>query len=422
VNDWICMRCGKVCSQDERHCRACGGLVIDDLSRRRLGTNVGNYRLHAIIGRGGMGTVYKGEHVYIGKPVAVKILHQQFAKYEEAVKRFLREARAASQINHPNIVDVTDFGPTPDGGVYFVMEYIEGESLEDFIAKSSPVALHRAINIVNQLAMALARAHELGVVHRDLKPENIMLASRPGRRDLVRFLEDADEGPRWVVEREQSYDLVKILDFGIAKVLEPELFGPQIQQPGRTMAGAVFGTPEYMSPESAAGLPVDHRSDIYSVGVIFYDLLVGHVPFEAVEAKDVMWKQMHEAPVPPRRARPDAEITEAAERLILRALQKKPDDRQQTMDELRQELQSCYGSVQYRRDAHRFSAELRDWLIREEARAAAASMAAGMPPPLPGVVPAGTGPVAAPAGAPRSSAADTDADGLTTDRRPRGAK
>jgi serine/threonine-protein kinase len=369
-------------------------MVIDTLSKQRLGTNVGNYRLHAIIGRGGMGTVYKGEHVYIGRPVAVKILHQQFAKYEEAVKRFLREARAASQINHPNIVDVTDFGPTPEGGVYFVMEYIEGQSLEDFIARNAPTPLHRAINIVNQLAMALQRAHELGVVHRDLKPENIMLASRPGRRDLVRFLDDAAEaqanadgngrGPRWVIEREETYDLVKILDFGIAKVLEPELFGPHVQQPGRTMAGAVFGTPEYMSPESAAGHPVDHRSDIYSLGVIFYDLLVGHVPFEAVDAKDVMWKQINEAPTPPSRARPDAEITATAERLILRSLAKKPEDRPATMDELRQELQTCFGSVHYRRDSHRFSDEVRDWLAREEARAAAGKAPA---PALPGLPP-----------------------------------
>jgi serine/threonine-protein kinase len=382
MNEWLCIRCGKVCQQEERHCRACGGLIIDELSRLRLGTNVGNYRLLAIIGRGGMGTVYKGEHIYIGRPVAVKILHQQFARYEEAVKRFLREARAASQINHPNIVDVTDFGPTADGGVYFVMEYIDGESLEDFIAKSSPVPLHRAINVVNQLAMALASAHALGVVHRDLKPENIMLTRRPGRRDLVKHLDDSD---RWVVEREEFYDLVKILDFGIAKVLEPELFGPVVQQPGRTMAGAVFGTPEYMSPESAEGKTVDHRSDIYSVGVIFYDLLVGHVPFEAVEAKDVMWKQIHEAPTPPRRARPDAEVTDAAERLIMRTLAKNPADRPQTMDEFRRELQNCYGSVAYRRDAMRLNPELRAWLEREEAHELA--QAPSRPAPLPGMPP-----------------------------------
>src|SRR5512144_1327395 len=149
---WICTRCRATTDQDARACTHCGGRIIDELSAQRLGTTVGNYRLLDVIGRGGMGTVFRGEHVYIGRPVAVKVLHAQFARYEEAVKRFLREARAASAINHPNIVDVTDFGPTPDGGVYFVMEYIEGESLEDLIAREAPIVLHRAINVVNQLA------------------------------------------------------------------------------------------------------------------------------------------------------------------------------------------------------------------------------------------------------------------------------
>jgi eukaryotic-like serine/threonine-protein kinase len=356
---WICTRCRATTEQDGRLCAHCGGRIIDELSYQRLGTTVGNYKLLDVIGRGGMGTVYRGEHVYIGRPVAVKILHAQFARYEEAVKRFLREARAASSINHPNIVDVTDFGPTPDHGVYFVMEYIEGESLEDLIARESPLALHRAINIINQLASALGKAHELGVIHRDLKPENVMLASRPGRRDLIRFVNvDKDKGG-FVIEREEFYDFVKILDFGIAKVLEqpdPAAGHTGATSAGHTIAGAVFGTPEYMSPEAAQGLPVDHRSDVYSLGILFYDMLVGHVPFEAEAAADVMQQQIHKPPVPPRRARPDAEITEAAERFILKALAKRPEDRQQTMDDLRTELQTCYGSVAYRRNAPRIEA------------------------------------------------------------------
>jgi serine/threonine-protein kinase len=244
--------------------------------------------------------------------------------------------------------------------------------------------LHRAINIVNQMAMALGRAHEIGIVHRDLKPENVMLASRPGRRDLIRFVHLDDQGSQYVIEREPSYDYVKILDFGIAKVLEPELMGPVVQQPGRTMAGAVFGTPEYMSPESAQGLPVDHRSDIYSLGVIFYDILVGRVPFEAEAAADVMHMHIHTPPVPPRRARPDAEITEAAEKLILRSLAKKPDDRPATMDEFRQDLQGCFGTVAYKRDAERMSLEVRQWVALEQARKERLGIG-GEPGPLPGV-------------------------------------
>src|SRR5690606_30761793 len=149
-----------------------------------------------------MGTVYSGEHVYIGKKVAVKVLHPRFARYEDAVKRFLREARAASSINHPNIVDVTDFGPMPDGGVYFVMEYLEGTSLEDLIEKKGALPLHRGLNVANQLALALAAAHDKGIIHRDLKPDNIMLIRKPGRREMVRRVDPGDESStaRYVVE------------------------------------------------------------------------------------------------------------------------------------------------------------------------------------------------------------------------------
>jgi serine/threonine-protein kinase len=375
---WICTRCRATSEHNDRICARCGGRIVDEVSWKRVGTTVGSYRLLDVLGRGGMGTVYRGEHVYIGRRVAVKILHPQFAKYEEAVKRFLREARAASSINHPNIVDVTDFGPTPDSGVFFVMEYIEGESLEDLIAREAPIELHRAINIVNQLASALARAHEHGVIHRDLKPENVMLASRPGRRDLIRFVDIDASGKGFVIEREAFYDFVKILDFGIAKVMEPELGGPNVNSPGHTQAGAVFGTPEYMSPEAAQGTPVDHRTDIYSLGVMFYDMLVGHVPFEAEAAADVMHAQIHAAPRPPRQARPDAEITDATEKLILKALSKSPDERQQTMDELRAELRTCFGTVAYRRDVEamgvdpanmspqQFANEAQKWFAREQ--------------------------------------------------------
>src|SRR5678816_90625 len=184
------------------------------------------------------------DSIYIKKPVAVKVLHAQFARYQEAIHRFLREARAATSINHPNIVDVTDFGILADGPVYFVMEYLDGKSLEDLIEKEGAVELHRALNIANQIALALDAAHAVGVIHRDLKPDNIMLLKRPGRRDLVRMLPDQN----WITEREESYDFVKVLDFGIAKVLvQDELMAETVQ-------GAVFGTPEYMSPEAARGL------------------------------------------------------------------------------------------------------------------------------------------------------------------------
>src|SRR5688572_26847026 len=294
----ICPQCHASYEGKERYCIRDATALVEKGDFVRIGSTVGNYRLLSIIGRGGMGTVYKGEHVYIGKPVAVKILHERYAKYEEAVKRFLREARAASSINHPNIVDVTDFGPAHDGGVYFVMEFLEGQSLEDLIERESPVPLHRAINIVNQIASALAAAHEKKIVHRDLKPENVMLTTRPGRRETIRAAgKDASGSQKFVVERAGTYDFVKVLDFGIAKVAEPE---PAHLAEGSTVAGTIFGTPEYMSPEAARGQLVDSRADIYSLGVIFYDMLTGHVPFEAETPIEVLTKHITEQPVPPR--------------------------------------------------------------------------------------------------------------------------
>ncbi|MCP4446880.1 MAG: serine/threonine protein kinase [Myxococcales bacterium] len=352
-------------------------MLVDPSDIERIGTTVGNYHLDQILGRGGMGTVYSGEHVYIGKKVAVKVLHPQFAKYEDAVKRFLREARAASSINHPNIVDVTDFGPMPDGGVYFVMESLTGTSLENLIDRKGALPLHRALNVANQMAHALAAAHETGIVHRDLKPDNIMLIRKPGRRDLVRKVKGEGESTL-VVEREAEYDFVKILDFGIAKVV-----GPEQSAPSKTLAGAVFGTPEYMSPEAARGTEVDSRADIYSLGVILFDMLCGRPPFEAQAAADVLAMQIRDDPPSPRTIAPQYEITGQVEDLIFRAMQKQPKDRFQSMDELRDDLQECYGSVGFRRNRQdsqsdqfhgphsrqkRLTEELTDWMSTDERR------------------------------------------------------
>ncbi|MEJ7604204.1 MAG: serine/threonine-protein kinase [Kofleriaceae bacterium] len=315
-------------------------MLVEEEDIARLGTSIGNYRLDKILGRGGMGTVYSGEHVYIKKAVAVKVLHPQFARYQEAIHRFLREARAATSINHANIVDVTDFGILPEGPVYFVMEYLEGKSLEDLIEKEGAVELHRALNVANQIALALEAAHAVGVIHRDLKPDNIMLLKKPGRRDLVRMAADQAS---WITEREESYDFVKVLDFGIAKVLvQDELLAETVQ-------GAVFGTPEYMSPEAARGEDVDHRADVYSLGVILFDMLCGRPPFEAPQSSEVLSMHIHTQPPSPREFAPHREITEMAEAVILRAMQKDPGRRYQNMTEFRRDLSNAYGSISYRR-------------------------------------------------------------------------
>jgi serine/threonine-protein kinase len=309
----------------------------------RSGTTVGKYKLHEIVGRGGMGVVYRGEHIYIGKEVAVKILHEGYGGREESIKRFLREARAASLINHPNIVNVTDFGKSSDGTVFFVMELLDGEPLDAVLHRERRLDLLRAITILNQLAGALGAAHGKGIVHRDLKPENVMLIGREGRRELVRQFSD-DSGMHEVTEREKTFDFVKILDFGVAKVRDPEVSEGRV-----TQQGVVFGTPEYMAPETARVGAADPRTDIYALGVMFYEMLTGTVPFVGDTPVDVMLKLVSEPVTPPRDRAPGIEITEEAEQLIMKALAKDPRHRQQSMDELYRELQHCYGSVRYRR-------------------------------------------------------------------------
>jgi serine/threonine protein kinase len=316
----------------------------------RAGTTVGKYKLHEIVGRGGMGVVYRGEHVYIGKEVAVKILHDGYGGREESIKRFLREARAASLINHPNIVDITDFGKSSDGTVFFVMEFLRGEPLDAVVQRERRLELLRAITIVNQIAGALGAAHAKGIVHRDLKPENIMLTPREGRRELIRQISD-ETGTHTVTEREKAFDFVKILDFGVAKVRDPNVAEGRV-----TQQGVVFGTPEYMAPETARIGVSDPRTDIYALGVIFYEMLTGTIPFAGETAVDVMLKVVSEPVTPPRQRAPGAEITPEAEALIMKALAKDPLKRHQTMEELREELQQCYGSVRFRRSLERGAA------------------------------------------------------------------
>ncbi len=312
---------------------------------------MGKYKLHEIVGRGGMGVVYRGEHVYIGKEVAVKILHDGYGGREESIKRFLREARAASLINHPNIVDVTDFGKSNDGTVFFVMEFLHGEPLDALMQRERRLELMRAITIVNQIAGALGAAHAKGIVHRDLKPENVMLTQREGRRELIRQISD-ESGLHMVTEREKAFDFVKILDFGVAKVRDPNVSEARV-----TQQGVVFGTPEYMAPETARIGVSDPRTDIYALGVIFYEMLTGTIPFAGETAVDVMLKVVSEPVTPPRDRAPGIEITPEAEHLIMKALSKDPLRRQQSMEELHEELQRCYGSVRYRRSIERSVAE-----------------------------------------------------------------
>jgi len=278
-----------------------------------LGEVLGSYRLLALIGRGGMGRVYLAEHVKLGRKVALKLLRPDYAARRESVRRFFQEARAVNTIRHRNIVDVTDLVDLGDGRVFIIMELLSGANLGELMRREGPLPLHRAIGILMQVCDALEAAHREGIVHRDLKPDNIFILDREGERDTV-----------------------KLLDFGVAKLLysasvdgDPSL---------HTVEGAVVGTPAYMSPEQAAGSSVDHRSDIYSLGAIMYELFTGQRVFEAKSFGEFVLKHLQEIPVPPRDLRPAANVPPALESVILRCLEKKPENRYKSVAELRADL------------------------------------------------------------------------------------
>jgi tRNA A-37 threonylcarbamoyl transferase component Bud32 len=289
---------------------ALGASASDPLIGSVLGDR---YKILRRVGEGGMGIVYEAEHIVIEKHVALKVLREDFGSRPDVVERFRQEAKSASRIGHENIVDISDFGETPSGASYFVMEMLDGEDLADRLAREGTIDPARAVSILIQCCRALGAAHQKGIVHRDMKPENIFLIERAGTRDFV-----------------------KIVDFGIAKMSDIETAGA----PGRklTKTGMIFGTPEYMSPEQAAGKPLDHRVDVYALGVILFEVLTGRVPFLGDTFMGVLTQHMFD-PVPPlREINARVQISPALEAVLFRALAKDPDQRFQSMDELARAL------------------------------------------------------------------------------------
>src|SRR5262245_34148953 len=294
-----CPQCGKKFPSTVRMCPDDGSVLEHTLMTPSHAGQVldGKYRLDALLAEGGMGAVYRATHVMLGKTVAIKLIRPEIVASPEIVRRFQREARAATALNHPNIVSVYDLGQTPDGTLYIAMEYIDGPSLKTLIQSGRPIPLTRSISILRQVASALATAHKHNIVHRDLKPHNIMLATGP-----------------------DGSELAKLVDFGIAKTFD--------ESTQLTSAGSALGTPYYMSPEQIEGRTVDARSDIYALGIILYEMLVGEVPFADQSTPAVLVKQLKERPVRP--SLRNAAVPPALEAIALRCLEKDPELRFQT--------------------------------------------------------------------------------------------
>ena len=310
-----CPKCGTEYADTTTLCPS-DGVALETTTDVRLGkTLAGKYRLEERLNEGGMGTVYRGTHVLMDKTVAVKVLRPSLAADEKIVARFSREARAASRISHPHALSVTDFGEDEDGVVYIVMEYLSGSTLKDVIRKEGPMPLERVTEILRQVGSALEAAHEQGVVHRDLKSENIMLLGTSGP------------------------DYAKVLDFGIAKIIEPV----GTYNPGLTAPDLVIGTPQYMSPEQCSqSHEIDTRSDIYSLGVIAYEMLVGQVPFTGESPTAIMMKHLQEPSPSVLEQRPD--LPPAVGRVVTRAMAKKPDDRYLSVREMVDDFTASAGT------------------------------------------------------------------------------
>ena len=293
---------------------------------------LGNYRLKARIGGGGMGDVWLARHDPLDRPVALKVLREKAARDEGAVRRFVREARAASRLRHPNTIRVFDFGASDDGVFYIAMELLDGLDLETIVANGGPVTNARAIRFARQICGSLAEAHELGIVHRDVKPANL-----------------------FVTQIGDEFDFVKVLDFGVAHVAREQTIAPKASHPPGDGDGAadgdVVGTPAYLSPEMVTGDAVDARSDLYSLGAVLYFMVTGSPLFPNKSFRETLLAHAMHDPLPPS-ARTD-DVAPDLERVILKCLAKQPAFRYQTAREVDAALAACVDASKWNNDAAR---------------------------------------------------------------------
>jgi serine/threonine protein kinase len=309
--DKICLECNREFTGIISNCPHDNAVLFPRVQDPFVGTTLaGNYEILSVIGHGGMGVVYKARHALMDRLVAIKMLHPQLVSDSMSVKRFQLEGKAATRMKHEHVIAVYDFNISSTGQPYIVMDYLEGEALSDVIKREGNVAVERAIRILMQACDALEHAHREGVLHRDLKPTNIVLTNSNGTPDFV-----------------------KVVDFGVAKLMNT---GQESQR--LTQAGEVCGSPVYMSPEQCIGADMDRRSDVYSMGVVIYETLTGRLPILGKTMVDTMSRHISDAPLRFSESRPDLYIPERLEAVIFKALAKMPEDRHQSMAQLMQDL------------------------------------------------------------------------------------
>lgn len=298
----VCTQCRALLRIDARTCPT-DGAAAEEVETLPKDTKLGSYKIDRMLGEGGMGFVYEATHEVLGRRTAIKLLRPELATQEQVVTRFLNEAKAVNLIDHQNIINVYDYGDGADGSVYFVMEFLEGETLDDLMRKRKPMPLPLLFHTFTQVARALAAAHAKKIVHRDLKPANV-----------------------YVIAREDNPYFIKLLDFGIA-----QLRGEGAVK-GLTQAGSIMGTPQYMSPEQISGGAVDHRTDVWAMGVMMYRAATGHAPFKGEGFAELAAKILLDPFTPIRELAPD--VPPELDRLIKSCLERNIEDRCQSIPEL----------------------------------------------------------------------------------------